>query len=511
MQRLRIMTSVLLLGLAACGASDSSSTPGSDIPRGGNVLLISLDTLRADALSSYGNPHLTSPVLDKLAASGLRFEEVLAQAPNTATSHASLFTGVYPWTHRVSNVSRGDEKFYSLPDDFVTLAEAFDQQGYATAAFTDGGPFSPKWDLLQGFRHTRNQLEGAKAKVQEVLGHLDANADDERPWFVFMHTYEVHQPYMPPVEWAERFHDGSYDGPLIQREKEVRSELERAGRKTLKGRVLVDGFEDFSEQDIRYLWEMYLGAVAYTDYQMGLLFDGLRERGLYDDTLIVITSDHGEEFGEHGRFGHSQVYHETLSVPLLVHLPEGSPAAWAGTVIPERVSLVDVHASLMDFADVSAPFEVGYSVFEGLRTGYFPERTSFAVTTEGFNSDIDRGFFRLDRSAHSGDRAVIMTQKNKADHRRLLDVSGPTPVGQTATEFLASEILPKEGSSELTGSDAHIAELHALVEEVTVHMHTAAEDRKAIIKDESLLRASSIDEATQSEMEALGYLDSDKD
>ena len=336
MQRLRIMTSVLLLGLAACGASDSSSTPGSDIPRGGNVLLISLDTLRADALSSYGNPHLTSPVLDKLAASGLRFEEVLAQAPNTATSHASLFTGVYPWTHRVSNVSRGDEKFYSLPDDFVTLAEAFDQQGYATAAFTDGGPFSPKWDLLQGFRHTRNQLEGAKAKVQEVLGHLDANADDERPWFVFMHTYEVHQPYMPPVEWAERFHDGSYDGPLIQREKEVRSELERAGRKTLKGRVLVDGFEDFSEQDIRYLWEMYLGAVAYTDYQMGLLFDGLRERGLYDDTLIVITSDHGEEFGEHGRFGHSQVYHETLSVPLLVHLPEGSPAAWAGTVIPER-------------------------------------------------------------------------------------------------------------------------------------------------------------------------------
>ena len=475
------------------------------------MLLISLDTLRADALSSYGNPHQTSPVLDKLAASGLRFEEVLSQAANTATSHASLFTGVFPWTHRVSNVSRGDEKFYSLPDDFVTLSEAFAQQGYATAAFTDGGPFSPKWDLLQGFEHTRNQMEGAAAKVQEVLTHLDANANDERPWFIFMHTYEVHQPYMPPVDWAGRFHDGTYDGPLIERENKVRTELDRAGRKTLKGRVLVEGFEDFNEQDIRYLWEMYLGAVAYTDYQMGLLFDGLRERGLYDDTLVIITSDHGEEFGEHGRFGHSQVYHETLSVPLLVHLPEGSPADWAGTVIPERVSLVDVHASLMDFADVPAPFEVGYSFFEGLRSGSFPERTSFAETTEGFNSDIDRGFYRLDRSAHSGDRAVILTQSGQGDHRRLLDVSEPTTMGKAASAPIASELILKTGGSDLTGTDAQIAELHALVEEVTVHLHAAAEDRKAIIKDEGLLGASSIDEATQSEMEALGYLDSEKD
>ena len=503
-------TAALSLCLSACGGPDPSAV-ATDVPRGGNVLLISLDTLRADALSSYGNRHLTSPILDKLAANGLRFEEVLTQAANTATSHATLFTGVYPWTHRVSNVSRGDEKFYSLPDDFLTLSEAFAQKGYATAAFTDGGPFSPKWDLLQGFEHTRNQLEGAASKVQEVLAHIDENADDERPWFYFMHTYEVHQPYMPPVEWAGRFHDGTYNGPMVQRERDVRAELERAGRKTLKGRVLVDGFEDFTEEDIRYLWEMYLGAVAYTDDQMGVLFDGLRERDLFDDTLIIVTSDHGEEFGEHGRFGHSQVYHETLSVPLIVHLPQGAPNAWAGTVISERVSQVDVHASLMDFVDVPAPFEVGYSFFEGLRTGHFPPRTSFAETTEGFNSDKDRGFFRLDRSAHSGDRAVILAQNPYGDNRRLLDVSKPTPIGQTAPAPIASDLVLKTGGSDLTGTDAQIAKLHALVEEVTVHMHTAAEDRKAIIKDESLLGASSIDAATQSEMEALGYLDSAED
>jgi len=499
---------VLLLS-ASCG-EQASVVPVDDLPRGGHVLLISIDTLRADALSSYGNVQVTSPVLDAMAADGIRFEEVLTQAANTATSHATLFTGAYPWTHRVSNVSKGDESFYSLPTDFTTLAESYAMKGYATAAFTDGGPFSPKWNLMQGFDHHENMLEGVAAKIDQLFVHLDETADEERSRFLFLHTYEVHQPYLPPVEWTQRFRSNpDYDGPLVQAERKAREYIDKRGRKSLRGRELVEDSRQFTKADTEYLWDMYLGAVAYTDYQMGLLFDGLRERDLYDDTLIIVTSDHGEEFGEHGYYGHSQVYRETLSVPLIIKLPKGSPEAWRGTVVPERVSQVDVHASLMDFANVPSPYGVGYSLFEGLRTGTFPERTSFAETTEGFNAQEVVGFTRLSRSAHAGNSAVMLSQGREGDHHHLLDLTDAPRVGQRAGKPILTDLVMEDGESKLTGDLTRLDELHGLVEQVLVHLHAAAEDRKVIVKDLALLRSNSIDEGTRAEMEALGYLDSE--
>ncbi len=500
---------VTLLSLSSCRGSEQVS-PAEELPRGGNVLLISIDTLRADALSCYGNSQLTSPVLDAMAADGVRFREVLSQAANTATSHATLFTGTYPWTHRVSNVSEGDESFYSLAPDFLTLAETFTAKGYATAAFTDGGPFSPKWNLMQGFEHHQNMLEGVTAKVDQLFEYLDSTPEEERSRFLFLHTYEVHQPYLPPEEWTERFRSNpDYAGPLVEAERKARDYINKRGRKSLRGRELVEGNRTFTESDIRYLWDMYLAAVAYTDYQMGLLFEGLRERGLYDETLIIVTSDHGEEFGEHGYFGHSQVYHETLSVPLIVKLPKGAPQDWRGTVVSERISQVDVHASLMDFADTPSPNEAGFSLFEGLRSGEFPTRTSFAETTEGFNSEETIGYTRLDRAAHAGDRAVMMQQGREGDFHRLIDLTQSPGIGRRAGEPLATEVLMETGESDLRGDLSLQGELAALVEEVTVHLYTATEARKNIVKDLSLLRSSSIDEETRAEMEALGYLDSE--
>jgi arylsulfatase A-like enzyme len=513
----RLTPVVLLFILASCG--DSGPPEGSapeasasgDVQRGGNVLLISIDTLRADALSSYGNPNPTSPVLDALAADGLRFREVLTQAANTATSHATLLTGAFPWTHRVSNVSEGDKRFYGLPDDFTTLGESFTSRGYATAAFTDGGPFSPKWNLMQGFESHSNKLQGVKTKVELLLEHIDKTKSEERPRFMFLHTYEVHQPYLPPLDWAHRFvSDPDYDGSLLETARKTRMDAEVSG-KTLRGRPLLKDSDSFEEADIRYLWDLYQGGVAYTDNQLGVLFDGLRERGMFDDTLIIVTSDHGEEFGEHGFFGHKQVYHETLSVPLIVHLPKGSPEAWAGTVVDERISQVDVHASLMDFLDASAPHGEGFSFFEGLRSGSFPERTSFAETTEGFNAKKPFGFHRLARSAHDGERAVIMDQGLDGDYRRLVDLTLETPVGKLAADVISTDVLLTTGELKGAGDEAMTGELRDIVEQITVHLHSAAELRGVIIKDESLLRGSIIDKETRAEMEALGYLDSEGD
>ena len=499
----------LALSLLVCALSCSSETATTPMPPARDILLISIDTLRADALSSYGYPQPTTPNLDALAADGIRFADVMTQAANTATSHASLFTGVYPWTHRVSNVAQGGEGYHMLYNEFETLAESFGAEGYATASFTDGGPFLSGWKLLQGFEKRHDKFEGAPMKVKRMLDHLDKTKDETRPRFLFLHTYEVHEPYLPPVEFVERFNTNpGYAGIVRQAELTARKNAAANGGLSIRGRVLTQDFRDFDDADVRYLWDLYVAGVAYTDFCLGQLFDELKARGKFDDMLIIVTSDHGEEFGEHGKFGHYQLRRETLSVPLIMHLPADARDRYAGMVVDQRISQIDLHATLMEVVDRASPHSAGVSLWEGLEAGVFPERTSFAEVTEGFNFEGLPGYTFSSRSAYRGDRSVLLRQEPEGKFHHLYGPEVLAP-GEKGAEALYSEGESLDGDALVRGDASQKLDLHARVEEVVLHLRDAVETRRQILVDPNLVRSTSLDDETRSELEALGYLDSE--
>ncbi|MDF1799950.1 MAG: sulfatase [Planctomycetota bacterium] len=484
--------------LASCGAG---------VEQRGDVLLIVIDTLRADALSCYGNEGPTSPVLDALAADGLRFDEVLTQAPNTATSHATLFTGLYPWTHRVANLTSLEHGTAGLPPAFITLAERFAAAGYDTAAFTDGGPLGRAWNLMQGFDHLAGQFEGVEAKVDQTLAWLEAegsDADRDRR-FVFLHTYQVHEPYLPPLEYRDRFNTNpGYDGPVLAAETEARALRTSGGEVEPNGKILFRDKADFGPADVRYLWDLYRAELAFTDAQLGRLFDELKARGEYDDMTIIVTSDHGEEFGEHGLFGHKQLYRETLRVPLIVKLPKGSFEDWRGQVVTERLNQVDVHATLVDHVGGDWPLDAGRSIFADLEDGSFVERTSFAETTEGlYGATVQFGQLHQLRSLRLQDHAFVETQIGGQVTRELEPARLELGLGELAPAPLATAEVPGEKH----GDQRLLVVLSAMAARVSQHLASAEETRLELLDGQDTIFTYKVDGETRGELEALGYID----
>lgn len=186
-----------------------------------NVVLISVDTLRPDHLGAYGYERKTSPVIDELAKRGALFEQAYSQAPKTAPSHMSILTGLYPDAHGVKNFDEGEN--LRLSDRIPTLATLLEEEGYRTAAFTSGGHVRPDLGFDQGFEEygttggVKGIFRGAEKKAKEFAGD---------PFFLFIHTYEVHDPYVPPEGFRGRWTDASYDGGVIASRDEL---LEASG------------------------------------------------------------------------------------------------------------------------------------------------------------------------------------------------------------------------------------------------------------------------------------------
>ena len=462
--------------LGGCGgAAPAGVTPGAD------VVLIVVDTLRADGLSCYGNARPTSPVLDALAAEGVRFDECLAPAPNTATSHASLFTGLSPWAHRVANLTSLELGTPGLPDAFETLAERFREAGYRTAAITDGGPVGEAWNLMQGFDSLDAEFEGVTAKVDRALQFLD-DERDERPLFLFLHTYQVHQPFAPPEELVERF-DPGYDGLLAAAVDEVRA-ARASGAGKPNGKILLRDLERFTSRDEEHLRALYDAEIAYTDAELGRLLDRLRARDRWERTVVAVTSDHGEEFGEHGRFGHVQLHHETLRVPLILRLPEiEAGLGGAGQVVAERVQLVDLNPTLLEAAGLDVPdLPEAESLLVGLRRGGFADRPAVAVTTEHLY--LGRPDHPWQRSVRHGTRALLSTRSGADVDVRAFD--------------LAADPAEREP---LTGGGGALATLLA------EHLQRQEDLRRALVRGAFRLEA---DPETLEEMDALGYTGDDE-
>jgi arylsulfatase A-like enzyme len=345
----------------AAGAGAATSAVSANTP---NVLLITLDTLRAANMSLYGYTRTTTPRLDRFAERGVVFERALASSPWTLPSHASLFTG--RWPHELS-------ANYDAPLDgtYPTLAEFLAVRGYATAGFVANlGYCSFATGLGRGFHHYEDyprslgQIASSSTLFRTVLDNFTLRAqlrNDEhlnrvtapalnaraldwlsaqhgRPFFMFLNYFDTHEPYLPPPPFDRQFGPGRQRGrysPL---------------RRWLWDPKLADTTLDDAQR--REEMDAYDGAMAYLDHHVGLFLDELDRRGILENTIIVITSDHGEEFGEHGVYEHGySLYRAGVHVPLIVVAPQGIPEHLR---IRSPVSLRSLAATVVDLLGLGA-------------------------------------------------------------------------------------------------------------------------------------------------------------
>jgi arylsulfatase A-like enzyme len=305
-------------------------------PRRPNVILISIDTLRPDHLGCYGYDKDTSPALDALCEEAVVFEETIAQAPSTLHSHASMLTSLLPHHHQASWAGKT-----RIPEPAVTLAELLQQAGYRTAAFTGGGQMDRVFGLDQGFE-VFEQPSAQRFEDTVWKGVAWLEADDDRPFFLFLHSYEAHLSYTPRPKYMAVFDEG-YAGDLPD---EI--DLELIDR-------INEGEIEFDEdEDLHHIIAAYDAEIRSADDGLANLVWYLREHDLYHETLIVFTSDHGEEFGEHGKVGlHSHtLFDELLRVPLVVKLPDSEHA---GTRVGQQVRSIDIPPTVAAAAGLSVP------------------------------------------------------------------------------------------------------------------------------------------------------------
>jgi hypothetical protein len=304
-----------------------------------SIILVSLDTLRADHLGIYGYERDTSPELDRLGEESMVFDWAISQAPNTSHSHMSIFTSSYPTVHGF----RGEHD--QLAGFWNTLPEYFREAGYRTAATTDGGLMRGWYGYQQGFeRYQDDRLQGLARSVDRAFGWLDSGLADS-PFFLFVHTYDVHTPYAPPKPFRGMFTDGSYAGDFHPGSQELESIRRRLDADPTQGHGL-------SEEDVAFIKARYDEEIRYADHVMGRFIAGLRSRGILDRTWLIITADHGEEFTEHGSVLHEKLYQTLIHVPLIIRPP--GPAD-EGARIQEIVELIDIMPTMLELATIEAP------------------------------------------------------------------------------------------------------------------------------------------------------------
>ncbi len=336
------MSALAWLALAAAGTACHSPRPvTAENPV--NVLVIMLDTVRVDRLSTYGYERQVSPHLDALAGEGVRFDRFFSSSSWTLPAHASLFTGLYPARHGAT------QENLELRREHVTLAERFAQAGYSTFGASSNSVVSEDSGLARGYSEF---VEAFRPAVYERFGgerHLNRAAFaeflDERPrdhpFFAFLNFVEPHLPYNPPRPVRSRF----------LREGYAESDVERAVKLRMKDHYLLPA--GLPPETLRILSDLYDAEIALLDAHLGSLIDDLRARQLLEGTLIVVLSDHGENLGDHGHLAHVFSIHNTLlHVPLVVRFPDGD---LAGTVRADVAEIRDLYPTLLRYCGI--PFE----------------------------------------------------------------------------------------------------------------------------------------------------------
>jgi choline-sulfatase len=294
-----------VLFVAGCGTATKDDRATS---RRLNVVLVTVDTLRADRLGAYGYRQTETPNLDRVAQQGVLFENASSQAPLTTPSHASMMTGLYPPRHRVR-----DTGGFTLAGSYPTLASILQAQGWDTAAFVGAAVLKKRFGLNQGFALYDDEMPAAGGSTTEAGERGSAvvvdraarwlTAQSGRPYLLWVHVYDPHLPYDPPSPFREKYAQNLYDGE-----------------------------------------------VAYTDQQLGRLFDAVARKS--PDTIVAVLSDHGESFSEHGEYAHGIfLYDATLRIPFLI----SGPGVPAGLRVKQQARTIDLLPTLLDLIGLAAP------------------------------------------------------------------------------------------------------------------------------------------------------------
>lgn len=302
-----------LLCLASCRSTAKGPASGNTVAlRPLNIVVVTIDTLRPDHLHCYGYTKIETPVLDNLARQGVLFENAVTPTPLTPPSHASIFTGQYPNTHHVRNTGG-----FVLQSSSRTLAKILQEQGWDTAAFIGSAVLKKVFGFNAGFSVYDDQMpkpgkgdefrEDPERRAGEVVDRAIAwlTQQSGKPFFLWVHLYDPHQPYRPPTEFARKYQDHRYDGEI-----------------------------------------------AYTDQQLGRLFDVLNHKSGPEKTIVAVLSDHGESLGEHGEYSHGIfLYDATLRIAFLM----SGPAIPKGARIKQQVRSIDFLPTLMELMGGKAP------------------------------------------------------------------------------------------------------------------------------------------------------------
>ncbi len=470
--RLPIMKSLLIGLFLAAGAyiylsfssAPEESPGGVAIPASHekpNVILITIDTLRADHLGCYGNPTMITPSMDSLAAGGATFSKVTAQVPLTLPSHTSILTSTYPPIHGVRDNAR-----YRFSDDLPTLAEILRDNGYLTAAFVSAFVLDSRFGLDRGFEVYDDRIQNqayfyfssasppfAIAVAFKVLGLAPEHKPERKAdkttgaviewleqhagnrFFLWIHYFDPHGPLNPPPPYDTLYLPDGAD-PV-----EFRANAERYA--SLLGQI---DSRMLTCEEIEGIQSLYEGEITFTDHHVGLLLERLQNLGIADRTLLVLTADHGQSISEHDYIGHSmELYREIMRIPLILNYPGRIPA---GTTVDHAVQSIDIMPTILDLLGIEPPGTCrGISLLPmtSAGAGSSESRSSYLETLHPLQKKrrligLDSGEYKYIKALEGGREELYSAGTDPAEARNL-----------AATDPELTEIMRKKLQEMLEG------------------------------------------------------------
>jgi arylsulfatase A-like enzyme len=423
-----------------------------------NVLLITLDTLRADHLGCYGYAKNTSPTLDTLAASSIVFEQAIAQSAITPVSHASIMTGLNPYNHNLRSLHGGVS--YELPESRLTLAEIMQANGYATGGFVSAFPVTIHYGLHQGFEtwdeefqkkdeikvlsetgvvNTGTAQRTCKITTEKAIDWLRNHA--EKPFFAWIHFFDVHDPILlPPDEYLKRFYPASRDKPDILR-------------------------------------SVYDAEIAFMDDQINLIQKELENLNIKENTIVAILSDHGEGLGDHDWWGHSILYQEQIRLVFLLSVPGKKQ----GILVPSQVRSIDLVPTLIELLGLDIPTETGFdgkSLLEVIDNPDAPARIAYSESINDLTAYYDSQMQNESLYAISDGQWKLILHREKSKDKGI--------------ELYDLQSDPRE-----------LTDLSKKHPEINARLRNRLDQMQSIVQDPPRPK---MDEKTKERLKSLGYI-----
>lgn len=384
-------------------------------PKIEHFILISLDDLRADRLGCYGNERDVSPVIDDLARNGFQCGLAFTPFPFTPPSHTAMLSSLYP-------------EVFDLPLDpkIETLAGVLTRNGYETAAFTGGGFMSSNYGVLNGFSHGDDTAYSLPTLLKRADDWLEENHKNR--FFLFLHTYYMHVPFEAPEKYFQKYADPDYDGPVENNRASTAKFIRQANQKTAK----------IEKADIQRIFDIYDAQIPVVDGFISDIIKTLERLGIRDNTMLIITSDHGEQFYEYGFFGHTSSAHYTADVSTRVPLIISCPVLKHHRRIDDFIELIDMPPTVLQAAGINPHhYFQGKSFFPSLsrKTTFLISKKKYAFFCLNDFTGIRTERYKLGLNQKSGDISLYDLKDDPGEKNNL---SGEAAYNTTIKKLLES-------------------------------------------------------------------------